>query len=95
MLNQTQIDIIINTLKPFNPKRIGVFGSYARDENTESSDIDILYSFKNTVGLLSLVVIKQDLEAKLQKKVDLVSDKYTNSKIKPLIMKDLKIIYEN
>lgn len=95
MLNQTQIDIIINTFKPFNPKRIGVFGSYARDENTESSDIDILYSFKNTVGLLSLVAIKQDLEAKLQKKVDLVSDKYTNSKIKPLIMKDLKIIYEN
>ncbi len=47
MLTQSQIDIIINTMKPFNPIKIGVFGSVARNESIESSDIDILYSFNS------------------------------------------------
>ena len=42
MLTQKEIDIIIKTLKPYNPKRIGLFGSVARNEETSTSDIDIL-----------------------------------------------------
>ena len=45
MLSQKEIDIIIETLMPYNPKRIGLFGSVARNEENASSDIDILYSF--------------------------------------------------
>ena len=45
MISQEQIDIIINTLKPFNPEKIGVFGSYSRGDNGKDSDIDILYQF--------------------------------------------------
>lgn len=95
MLTQQQINIIINTLKPFNPKKIGIFGSYSRGENTKESDIDILYSFENAVGLFKLIALKEDLEKKLQKKVDLVSEKYAHPKLKPFIMNDLKIIYGN
>ena len=95
MLNQEQINIIINTLKPYNPKKIGIFGSYSRGENTNESDVDILYSFENSIGLFKLIAIKEDLEKKLHKKVDLVSEKYTHPKLKPFIMNDLKVIYEN
>ena len=93
MLSEQQINIIINTLKPFNPTKIGIFGSYSRDENSENSDIDILYSFEVAVGLFKLIGIKVDLEQKLNKKVDLVSEKYAHPKLKPLILKDLKVIY--
>lgn len=95
MLTPAQIDIIINTLKPFNPVRIGIFGSYARGENTEGSDIDILYLFENSIGLFNLVGIKNELESKLQTNVDLVSEKYIHSKLKPRIMEDLQVIYEH
>lgn len=95
MLTQSQINIIINTLKPFNPKKIGIFGSYSRGENSLDSDVDILYSFENSIGLFKLISIKEDLEKKLHKKVDLVSEKYAHPKLKPYIMNDLKIIYEN
>lgn len=93
MLSKEQIDIIIDTLKPYNPVKIGVFGSYARGNNTEKSDIDILYSFEKAIGLFKLIAAKENLEQKLNKKVDLVSDKYAHPKLKPLIFHDLKIIY--
>jgi len=55
MISELQKNIIINTIMPFRPVRIGIFGSVARDENVESSDIDILYQLKESVGLLNIV----------------------------------------
>ena len=95
MISEKQINIIINTLKPFKPSKIGIFGSYARDENSDNSDIDILYSFEEAVGLFKLIGIKVDLEERLNKKIDLVSEKYANLNLKPAILRDLKVIYEN
>ncbi|HET8808925.1 MAG TPA: nucleotidyltransferase family protein [Flavobacteriaceae bacterium] len=94
MLTQNQIGIIINAMKPFNPIKIGVFGSVAKNEATDNSDIDILYDFKDTIGLFKLIRLQQELQEKLNKKVDLVSEKYINPKLKPHILKDLKIIYD-
>ncbi|GHT37277.1 hypothetical protein FACS189435_1950 [Bacteroidia bacterium] len=93
MLSQKQIDIIIDSMMPYNPVRIGIFGSVARNEETESSDIDILYRLKNSVGLFNLVRMKDSLEQKLNRKVDLVSDQFVHSRLKPQIMNDLKTIY--
>jgi predicted nucleotidyltransferase len=95
MINELQKNIIINTILPFQPVQIGIFGSVARDENTENSDIDIFYQLKDTVGLLNLVRIKDSLEKKLNKKVDLVSERGIHPKLKPYILNDLKIIYSN
>ena len=78
---------------PFHPVRIGIFGSASRGENSENSDIDILYQLREAVGLFNLVRIKDNLEEKLNKKVDLVSEKYINPKLKHSIMNDLNIIY--
>ena len=93
MISQQEIDTIIDTLKPYHPKKIGIFGSYARGDNNEKSDIDVLYVFDKSIGLFSLVRIKENLEQKLNKKIDMVSEKYANPKLKPFILNDLKIIY--
>lgn len=85
---------ILNTLKPFQPIRIGVFGSYSRGEMNEESDIDILYSFQKKITLFDLVGLKLELEDALKRKVDLVSEQGINKYIKPYILKDLKIIYQ-
>lgn len=95
MISPQQINLIIDTFKPLNPKKIGIFGSYSRGENSEESDIDILYHFHNSVGIFQLVKLKNQLEKLLNKKVDLVSENYIDERIKPLIYKDLKIVYEN
>jgi len=95
MLSQNQIDIIIDSMMPYDPVRIGIFGSVARNEDRECSDIDILYRLKSPVGLFNLVRLRDDLEQKLNRKVDLVSEQYVHSLLKPQIMKDLKTIYSN
>jgi predicted nucleotidyltransferase len=95
MITDVQKNIIISTIMPFHPLKIGIFGSVARGDNTENSDIDILYQLKNTVGLFNLVRLKDSLEEKLNKKVDLVSEKHLHPKLKPQIMHDLKVIYSN
>jgi len=95
MISELQKDVIINTIMPFHPARIGIFGFMARGENTENSDIDILYQLKDAVGLFNIVRMKDNLEEKLNKKVDFVSEKYIHPKLKSYIMNDLTIIYSN
>lgn len=94
MLTQTEIDIIIETLKPYDPKRIGLFGSVARNEETISSDIDILYSFNAPISLFNLVDIQNSLQEQLHKDVDLVSENAVHHLLKVAIFNDLKVIYE-
>ena len=94
MLNNQQINIIVNTLKPYNPKRIGIFGSYARSEDSDTSDIDIMYLFQSPITLFHLVDIKESLEKQLGREVDLVSENFINKNIKNEIIKDYRIIYE-
>ena len=95
MLSKRQINTIIKVLKPYNPKRIGLFGSVARSEETASSDIDILYNFNSPVTLFNLAEIQDKLQKILKKEVDLVSENAIHPKLKDYIFNDLKVIYEN
>ena len=56
----------------FHVKRIGIFGSYARGEQTEASDIDILVEFSAPIGW-EIVDVKDYLEQLLELRVDLVT----------------------
>ena len=88
-------NIIITTLRDFDPIRIGIFGSYARNEQTEGSDIDILVKFKRGITLLQLIRLENELSEKLGIKVDLVTEgALTNTKLKKTISQDLEVIFE-
>ena len=56
----------------FHVKRIGIFGSYARGEQTEASDIDILVEFSAPIGW-EIVDVRDYLEQLLGLRVDLVT----------------------
>ena len=95
-MDRNKINIsIINYLKPFGPEKIGIFGSYARKEDTADSDIDILVKFRDTITLLQLVQIERELSEILGRKVDLVTEaSLKNKRLKEYIYEDLKIIFE-
>jgi predicted nucleotidyltransferase len=87
-------DCILFCLKQYNPEMIALFGSYARNEQTEKSDIDILVKFNKTYSLLQLIRIENELSYMLGIKVDLLTPgALKNEKIKISIEKDLQIIY--
>lgn len=52
-------------------REIGIFGSFARDQNHRESDIDIVVDLEKP-DLLTLVGIKQTIEEQLNIKVDIV-----------------------
>lgn len=54
----------------YDVEAIGIFGSYARDEAKEESDIDIFV--KMEPRLFNMIAIKQLIEEDLHKKVDIV-----------------------
>ena len=57
-------------LRNHNIKKASIFGSYARGEANNSSDIDILVE-PDQRSLFELIGIKQDLEDELELKVDI------------------------
>ncbi len=94
-MNPSIKNIIISTLMAYDPEMIGVFGSYARNEYTINSDIDILVRFKSTLSLLQLVHLETVLSQKLGIKVDLVTEgAVKNAVLKESIQQDLKIIFQ-
>ena len=80
-MNTEVTNIIISELREYNPEMIGIFGSYARNENLQSSDIDILVKFKSTLSLLQLLHIERLLSQKLGIKVDLVTEGAVKNRI--------------
>jgi len=65
----------------FSVSRLGVFGSVARGEQTEASDIDILVEFSRPVGFFTFVELEEYLSLHLGAPVDPV----TPDALKPLI----------
>jgi predicted nucleotidyltransferase len=89
MITPEQENIVKKVTQRFSPTLIGVFGSYARGEENEKSDLDILIDFDKKVNLLELIGIEQELTELLGIKVDLVTLLSVNSSLKPYIESDL------
>ena len=95
-MNRNQIiDSIVNYLKQNQVKEIGLFGSFARNEMKESSDIDILVEYKRGTTLLDIVRMKQELNELLGRKVDLVSKNAVRSSVMNYIKQDLQVVYHD
>ncbi len=90
--NSTQILKIIHknkkSLTQYGVKRLGLFGSYARGENTKKSDIDFVVDFKKETfdAYMGLKIFLEDL---FKKKIDLVISNSIKSDLKSGIMKDV------
>jgi len=76
---------IIPILRKNHVIKAGIFGSYARGEQKENSDIDILVEISKPISLLDFSGLKIEIEEAIGKKTDLVE----YETIKPLIKKNI------
>ena len=74
--------------KRFRVQTLALFGSYARNQQTEKSDVDILVEVDPSIGL-GFVSLADELERRLQQKVDLVSSRAVKPNRRRLIEPDL------
>jgi len=78
----------------FGIKFIGLFGSFARDEANEKSDIDILYEIEKDkkLSIFGYLKLINELEKAFNKKVDLVRETTLKPQIKNYVYKDLAYV---
>ena len=84
---------IIPILKHYRVIRAGIFGSYARGEQTKKSDVDILVELRDDIGLIEFAGLKLLLQKVLKKKIDLVEYGSIRHEIKDNIIKEGISIY--
>lgn len=93
---------ILNKLKEIKPvlhddfyiKNLGLFGSYVRGENSDSSDIDILieYDENKAFSLFTLIKLEEFLTKLFNVKVDLVNKKSIKPDLKEAILKEVVFV---
>lgn len=66
----------------YRVSRLGIFGSFARGEANELSDVDILVEFSDSVDLFHFIRLQCHLSGILGRKVDLVTPEALKPEIK-------------
>ncbi|MCT0212781.1 MULTISPECIES: nucleotidyltransferase family protein [unclassified Synechococcus] len=74
--------------REFSLSTLALFGSFARDEQTASSDVDILVSFVEPIGF-GFMHLADRLEGLLGRKVDLVAADGIKENRRPFILSSL------
>ena len=87
-------DKLIKICRQNDIKKLGVFGSVARGEETDQSDIDLLVYFSKRKSLLSVVALERKISESLGRKVDLMTEASISPYLLDKIKKDVKVIYE-
>ena len=76
----------------YQVKELGIFGSYARGEAGEGSDIDILVEFEVAPGLLKFIELEEHLSELLGLEVDLVRKKSIRKELRDSILEEVVMI---
>ena len=90
-------DLIVSQIKPvllkYGVTRSDIFGSFARGDYNDKSDVDLLVDVPRGTSLFDLGYLQEDLEKALNREVDLVSYNFINKHVKKYIFENtLKVI---
>ncbi|HOM57740.1 MAG TPA: nucleotidyltransferase family protein [Candidatus Latescibacteria bacterium] len=79
---------ILQIARKYGARNLRVFGSVARGEDTEMSDIDILVDFAPDVSLFDHAALMEELESALGRKVDVVSEHGLRPRMRERVLKE-------
>ena len=92
MVRKSEIELIKEKIVPLlrenKVTKAGIFGSYARGEQTKESDIDILIELDKEVSLFGVIDLKIKIEKALRKKIDLVEYELIRKELKKRILNE-------
>lgn len=99
-LQRMKKDAILNIIRQYKPElqsryavnRLGLFGSYVRDQQNPSSDIDLLVSFSHDIDLFDYVELREYLEQLLPGKIDLVMESALKPEIGKRILSEVEYV---
>ncbi|MCC5814469.1 MAG: nucleotidyltransferase family protein [Leptospira sp.] len=81
-----------NLIQNYHVNSIGIFGSFARGEENDNSDLDILVDFSEPIDLFQFLELEEKLEEVCQVKVDLISKNALKPNIGKQILKEIQYL---
>lgn len=76
-------------LETYRLTRLGIFGSYARGEQTEESDIDVLVDYEKAPTLWRLIELRDYLSELFAIKVDVVTKNGLKARIRETVLAEV------
>jgi predicted nucleotidyltransferase len=74
--------------------RLRVFGSVARGDDSDSSDIDLIADFTRRKSLLDLVRIEREFSECLGRRVDLLTERGLSPYLRDRILGEARVLYD-
>ena len=92
-MNRAEVLNLLRTHKPtlreqFGVTKLALFGSFARDQANEKSDIDILVHFDRPATSKTYFGVQFYIEDLLERQVDLVTDKALRKELRPYVERE-------
>src|ERR1700677_5040836 len=81
-------DAIKQTCAKYGATNVRVFGSCARDDYSENSDVDLIVQFSGQLDLAKFFRLKEELEKLIGKEVDLTTDEMLRPEIRADVLSD-------
>lgn len=91
MTNEHIRSVILTLIDKYPITKVVLFGSRASHQNRDDSDVDLIIEFSESVTLLTLSMIKVELEEKLSLKVDVIHGPLTSEDM--IEIKDEVVLY--
>jgi predicted nucleotidyltransferase len=85
-------DKIVSYMQLHGAEKVGVFGSYARNDVRAGSDLDLMVWFKEQKSLLGIIRIERELSELLGVRIDLLTEQAVSPHLIDRIRKELKVI---
>ncbi len=87
---------VLNTLKAhrseltarYKVRELSLFGSFARDTQSDASDVDVLVDFTADASFFDLVRLALYLEEKLGRPVDVIPQDTLRAEIRDVVMRE-------
>lgn len=87
-LIESKRDEILVIAARHHTRNVRVFGSVARDESNDASDIDLLVELEPGCGFLEHAALERELRELLGRRVDVVSEKGLRQRIRDRVMRE-------
>lgn len=93
MNRNTIVERIARALKEQGATKVAIFGSYARGQEKQESDVDVLVEFSERKSLLELVTIERELHEMLGIRIDLLTEKSISPYLIDNVRQEMQVIY--
>jgi len=88
------IQALIDLCERNDIRRLRVFGSFARGDESDASDIDLLADFVERKSLLDLVRIEREFAERLGRNVDLLTEAALSPYLRDRVLRESRLVYE-